>query len=189
MDQLNLFDAPPRWRLTRPLEASRLAPAAVRRLDDVRRFFPELDGITIQVGRTMSRRAAAWASLDPARPTLWIKPGRLHRFTAAHELAHLLQARKLIPGGEMRADLEALSRHVSLIDRYPGYLRTPRAAWHRDGSPRATVAQQLHEVARTALAESPGRPRRAVRRFEELLSVLQFPAPGWKEIVSGGLWR
>lgn len=189
MDQLPLFEVPPRWRLTRPLAASRLAASALRRLEAVRIHFPELDGVTIQVGRTQSRRAAAWASLDPTRPTLWIKPGSLHRFTAAHELSHLLQARKLIPGGEKRADLEALARDPGLIDRYPAYLRTPRSAWHRDGSPRPGVPDQLHSLARTALEESPGKPRRAVRRFEESMVTLAVPSPGWKEVLTAGLWR
>lgn len=178
--QLDLFQVeaahPPRWRLTRPLAASRLHRSALQRLESVRRHFPELDGVTVRVGRTKSRKAHAWASLDPASPTIWIKPGALTRFTIAHELLHLLQARGLAPRGEKSADLHALARHPGLIDKRPAYLRVPRVLFGVDGDPRPGVSERLHAAAMRAIEDSHGRPRRAIRLFEEAVAVAAIPA-------------
>jgi len=180
--QLDLFvtcagDPPPapRWSLTRPLAASRLRDSAVRKLEWVRAYFPELDGITVRVGRTQSRRAHAWASLDPNAPAVWIKPGALTRLTIAHEFTHLLQARDLVPRGEKAADLYALARHVDLIDKRPSYLRLPRILFSLDGTPRRGVSALLHETAVRAIADSPGKPRRAVLRFEKAIAASALP--------------
>ena len=170
--QLDLFPAPnsPRWALSRPLAASRLRDSALRRLESVRRHFPELDTVTVRVGRTRSRRAHAWASLDPESPSLWIKPGALASFTLAHEFVHLLQARGQAPRGEKSADLHALARSVELIDKPPSYLRVPRPLFHLDGAPRPGVATLLHGAADKALREAGSRPRVAVRLFEESMA-------------------
>lgn len=177
-----------RWELTRPLAAARGVEGALRRLDEVRAHFPELDGVRIRVGRTTSRRARAWASLDPTRPAVWIKPTRLDLFTATHEFVHLLQARRLVPRGEKMADLEALARDVGLIDRGPSYLKIPRRAFERDGRPRPGMAPILHRLAVEIRREAPTQPRRAVRLFEERVVSL-VPPPGLLEILTGGLWR
>jgi hypothetical protein len=181
-EQYDLFEAPPaatiapRWILTRPMAASRLRAHALAKLDEVRRHFPELDGVTVRVGRTTSRRARAWASLDPADPAIWIKPGSLPRFTIAHELTHLLQARGLAPRGEKPADLYALARHPDVIDRPPTYLAVPRLLFGVDGDPRPGTAELLHDTARRIIAEETGRPRRAVRRFEEAVALAAVPS-------------
>lgn len=180
--------AAPRWELTRPLAQARGVETALRRLEEVRASFPELEGITVRVGRTTSRRARAWASLDPARPAVWIKPTRLDRFTAAHEFVHLLQARGLIPRGEKMADLEALARGEALIDRGPSYLKVPRRAFERDGRPRPGMAPLLHRLAVEVRREAPTQPRRGVRLFEERVARL-LPPPGLLELLTGGLWR
>jgi hypothetical protein len=176
--QIDLFEAPatPRWTLTRPMAASRLRFHALAKLDDVRRHFPELDDVTVRVGRTTSRRARAWASLDPNDPAIWIKPGALPRFTIAHELTHLLQARGFAPRGEKPADLHALARHPDVIDRPPTYLVVPRLLFSPDGHPRPGTATLLHDTARRVIAEEAGRPRRAVRRFEEAVALAAVPS-------------
>lgn len=178
--QMDLFAGPApeaaRWALSRPFAASRLRDVALRRLETVRRHFPELDAVTIKVGRTRSRRAHAWASLDPAQPTVWIKPGALTRFTIAHEFTHLLQARGLVPRGEKAADLHALARHPELIDKPPSYLAVPRLLFGTEGPPRPGVAGELHRLAREVIRENGLRPRRAVRRFEEAAARMAFPA-------------
>jgi hypothetical protein len=179
--QLDLFPAPdfPRWALSRPLAASRLRDFALRRLESVRRHFPELNEVTVKVGRTRSRRAHAWASLDPDSPSLWIKPGALASFTLAHEFVHLLQARGEAPRGEKSADLHALARSVEVIDKPPSYLKVPRPLFGLDGAPRPGVAMLLHGAADRALREARGRPRVAVRLFEETVArvaaAVEFP--------------
>jgi hypothetical protein len=179
--QLDLFSQPDtpsrdRWVLTRPMAASRLRQHALSRLEFVRRHFPELDAVTVKVGRTTSRRAHAWASLNPAMPAIWIKPGALPLFTVTHELTHLLQARGLAPRGEKTADLWALARHPELIDKPPTYLRVPRVLFGMKGDPRPGTAVLLHRTARRAIAEAPGKPRRAVRLFEEYAAMAAVPS-------------
>lgn len=171
--QLDLFASPrpvpveiPRWSLTRPFRDSRLRERALLRLDAVRVHFPELDRTTIRVGRTRSRRAQAWASLDPAAPALWVKPGALPRFTIAHELTHLLQALGLVPAGEKSADLHALARHPDVVDERPSYLAVPASLFSSAGEPGPGVALALHRAAVDAIREAGGRPRRAIRLFE-----------------------
>ncbi len=182
LDQLDLFRVAesvppvPRWSLTRPMAASRLRDSAVRKLEFVRSHYPELDAITVRVGRTQSRRAHAWASLDPAAPAVWIKPGALTRFTIAHEFTHLLQARNLVPRGEKTADLYALARHPDLVDKRPSYLKVPRILFSLDGTPRHGVPRLLHDTAVAAIRDADGKPRRAIRLFEGSLAVAALPA-------------
>ncbi|TPW04191.1 MAG: hypothetical protein FD129_2942 [bacterium] len=176
---MDLFDAPAnrpeRWTLSRPMAASRLRVRAMTRLELVRRHFPELDSVTVRVGRTKSRRARAWASLDPAFPAIWIKPGALPLFTAAHELTHLLQALNMVPRGEKSADLFALARHPELIDKPPTYIKVPHLLFGLDGTPRRGTPEILHQAANRAIAESNGRWRRAIRLFEEYAAMSALP--------------
>jgi hypothetical protein len=171
--QLDLFilSDNARWSMSRPFAASRLRDRALKHLETVRRHFPELNDVTIRIGRTRSRHAHAWASMDPDQPTVWIKPGALTLFTVAHEFVHLLQARGLAPGGEKAADLYALARDPGLIDKPPSYLRVPRILFTVEGLPRVGAANLLHRTAVESIREAPGRPRTAVRRFESKLSV------------------
>jgi hypothetical protein len=181
--QLDLFppptiqvtDPPRRWSLTRPMQTSRLRDAALRKLEGVRAHFPELDAVTIKVGRTQSRRAQAWASLDPEAPQVWIKPGALKRFTIAHEFVHLLQARELAPRGEKSADLYALARHADLIDERPAYLEVPQRLFSSAGAPRPGVASFLQGAAAGAIRSAKGKPRRAIRLFESAVQRSESP--------------
>lgn len=158
------------------MAASRLRQRAMARLEFVRRHFPELESVTVRVGRTKSRRARAWASLDPAFPAIWIKPGALPFFTVAHELTHLLQAMNLVPRGEKSADLFALARHPELIDKAPTYIQVPRLLFGLDGNPRRGTRELLHQAANRAIAESNGHPRRAIRLFEEYAAMAAIPS-------------
>ena len=135
------------------------------RIDFVRRFFPELDGITVRVGMALKRGVLGWGSLDPERPGVWVRPRRLEYFTIAHEFTHLLQARGVVPHGERACDLWALARSPLLVDSPPGYLRLPRAiARKRQVSP--ADAALLTERARVAIAAREKGDRRYLARFE-----------------------
>lgn len=131
----------------------------------MRRYFPELDGITVRVGLVRKPGVLGWGSLDPEQPGVWVRPRRLDAFTIAHELTHLLQARGLIPGGERACDLWALARSPLLVDTPPGYLRVP-AAIGRQRSLGAADAALLHRAAKLALAARAGGERQYLRRFE-----------------------
>jgi len=154
----------PRWTFSRLAAASPHRARIVEHLEFARRFFPELDGITIRVGLAQKRGVLGWGSLDPARPGIWVRPRRLHLFTVAHELTHLLQARDLVPRGERQCDLFALALSPLLVDHAPSYLKLPRA-WRRP-SLTLSQAQQLCEAARRALAAREAGDRRYLAHFE-----------------------
>ena len=135
------------------------------RIEFVRRFFPELDGITVRVGMALKRGVLGWGSLDPERPGVWVRPRRLEYFTIAHELTHLLQARGAVPRGERACDLWALARSPLLIDSGPGYLRVPRALRGRKVGPEDAV--RLCAAARAAIAARAAGDRRYLVRFEQ----------------------
>jgi len=167
LEQLTIAFAPvsPRWRFSRPALQSPHHARIHERLEFVRRFFPELDGITVRVGLVRKPGVLGWGSLDPEQPGVWVRPRRLDAFTIAHEFTHLLQARGLVPGGERACDLWALARSPMLVDAPPGYLRVP-AAIGRQRSLGAADAALLHRAAKLALAARAQGERQYLRRFE-----------------------
>jgi len=167
LEQLALELGPlrPRWQYSRLALRSPHLKRIRERIEFARYFFPELDGITIRVGLAQKPGVLGWGSLDPERPGIWIRPRRLDYFTIAHELTHLLQARRLVPRGERACDLWALARSPLLIDTAPGYLKLPRGIRHR--KPTAEVAARLCESARRAIEARERGDRRYLRRFEE----------------------
>lgn len=167
---LELASGAPRWRFTRPLLRSPLCARLGRRLETVRGFFPELDGVTIQVGIVVSRRVEGRGSLDPEEPSIWLRPRAAGLFTMAHELTHLLQARGLVPGGERACDLHALTRSPLLVDSVPSYLRLPGGV-PRDEPPPGWLASLLVETARLAEAERRRGLRTYVRWFEKAVAA------------------
>ena len=90
---MDLGPEQPRWRMTRLVLRSPHRDRILERVEFVRRFFPEIDRCTVTLGLAQKRGVLGWGSLDPERPGIWVRPRVLHRFTVAHELTHLLQAR------------------------------------------------------------------------------------------------
>jgi len=159
----------PRWVFSRPAARSPHIRRIRERIEFVRYFFPELDGVTVRVGLARKPGILGWGSLDPERPGIWIRPRRLEYFTIAHELTHLLQARGAVPRGERACDLWALARSPLLVDVAPGYLRLPRAI--RGARVRPEVAARLCEAARRAIAARAAGDRRYLKSFEDEASA------------------
>jgi hypothetical protein len=164
---LDLGPERPRWTFSRLAERSPHKARMLEHLEFARKFFPELDGITIHVGLAQKRGVLGWGSLDPERPGVWIRPRRLYLFTIAHEFTHLLQARGLVPRGERSCDLYALARSAMLVDHAPSYLRLPRALRRPRLAP--GQARLLSECARRALAAKQAGDRRYLQLFERLV--------------------
>jgi hypothetical protein len=162
--RMELGPARPRWSYSRLVTGSPHRERIRERLEFVRRFFPELDALTVRVGLARKRGVLGWGSLDPERPGIWVRPRRLEHFTIAHEFTHLLQARGLVPRGERACDLWALARSPLLVDSAPGYLRVPRALRH--GRPTHEQAVALCLIAREAIASRATGERRYLARFE-----------------------
>lgn len=154
---------PPRVVASAVLRKHRLRNDVLRRVDYVRRFFPELDGETITVGLT---RAASGMAV-PGGSRIWLNPSRLSYHTIAHELIHLLQLRDLgIPSGEKACDVFSLARHWTLNDDRPSYARIPRALCQDDGSVPERVGRMLFDVAIEALARRRLGRRNYIAYFE-----------------------
>jgi hypothetical protein len=161
---MDLGPARPRWTFSRLAARSPHHARIVEHLELARRFFPELDGITIHVGLAQKPGVLGWGSMDPERPGVWVRPRRLYLFTIAHEFTHLLQARGLVPRGERQCDLHALARTPLLVDHAPSYLRIPGSL--RRGRPTPAQAQVLCDCARRALAAREAGDRRYLVGFE-----------------------
>jgi hypothetical protein len=159
----------PRWSFSRRVLQSPHRARICERLEFVRRFYPELDTITVRVGMALKRGVLGWGSLDPERPGVWVRPRRLEYFTIAHEFTHLLQARGQVPHGERACDLWALARSPLLVDSPPSYLKLPRAlARQRRVSPEDAAI--LTRRAREAIAAREAGDRRYLARFEHELA-------------------
>src|SRR5262245_6297403 len=170
LEQLALDLPPerPRWKLSRRVLASAHRERILEHLEFARRFFPELEGVSIRVGLALKRGVLGWGSLDPEQPGVWVRPRRLQLFTIAHEFTHLLQARGIVPRGERPCDLWALARSPLLIDAAPNYLRLPRSL--RRGRPTNDQAHALCAAARAAIAGREAGDRRYLTRFEASLA-------------------
>ena len=155
----------PRWDLSRLVQRSPHRSRILERLEFVRRFFPELADSTVRVGLARKRGVLGWGSLDPERPGVWVRPRRLSYVTIAHEFTHLLQARRLVPGGERACDLWALARSPLLNDTPPGYLRLPGSLRRRRRLD-AALSARLCEAARRAIAARESGERRYLVLFE-----------------------
>jgi hypothetical protein len=180
--------APPRWRFSRLVLASPYRKRIHERIEFVRGFFPELDGMTIRVGLARKRGVLGWGSLHPDHPGIWVRPRRVDAFTVAHELTHLLQARGLVPRGERACDLWALARSPLVVDTPPGYLRLPAELRHqRTLEPRD--AALLHRAARRALDARSLGERGYLRHFERdvehALRGPGLPEPSAKRSIDG----
>ncbi len=154
----------PRWTYSRLVSGSPHRDRIRERVEFVRRFFPELDALTVRVGLAQKRGVLGWGSMDAERPGIWVRPRRLEYFTIAHELTHLLQARGLVPRGERACDLWALARTPLVVDSAPGYLKVPRGLRHR----RLTHEEStlLCRAARRAIEAREAGDRRYLLRFE-----------------------
>lgn len=168
LDLLSHADAAaPRVVASRPLQRHRMRNDVLRRVEYVRRYFPELDGESITVGVT---RAASGMAI-PGGTRIWLNPSRLSYHTIAHELMHLLQCRDLgIPSGERACDLFSLARHWTLNDDRPSYIRVPMALLDGGGRLGDAQARIVFAVAREAMAQRSHGMRRYLSFFEAELA-------------------
>jgi hypothetical protein len=172
----------PRWRFSRLVTGSRHFARIRERLDFVRAYFPELDGLSIRVGLAQKRGVLGWGSMDPEAPGIWVRPRSLALFTIAHELTHLLQARGEVPGGERACDLFALARAAAVVDSPPQYLKLPKRLRHLEKLEPA-VGAALHRAAREALAVRAAGRRNYLQAFERAVERMDAAAS------AGGQWN
>ena len=113
----------PHVHLTRPLKAHRRGAELCTRVDRALRYFPELERSRITVGVT--RIADGVAILEDMTVRFDLRRRLPSYYTIGHELTHLLQALRLVPGGEVQCDIWTLARGRLFLDETPCYLPLP----------------------------------------------------------------
>jgi len=158
---------------TRALLRHRSCNKVLERLIYVRRFFPELDGRVIRVGLT---RAASGMAVQGGHE-LWINPSHVSYHTMAHELTHLLQGEGGIPSGERSCDVFSMSRHWTLNDTPPYYVRFPHSFLDERGRIRSEASMTLYTTARRAIELRRSGLRNYIAFFERTLGEEVEAAP------------
>lgn len=148
------------------LQRHRRCSAIVRRIRYVRRFFPELDGLSLRVGLT--RAASGMAVMGGTE--IWFNPSQTSYHTIAHELVHLLQTRDCgVPQGERSCDVFSLARHWTLNDVPPSYVKTPASFISENGGISEAGAHLLFDAANEAVARRAAGMRNYIQFFERRL--------------------
>jgi hypothetical protein len=159
--------------LTRPLAKHRSCKALLRKLNYVRRFFPELQCKTIKVGITHSASGLA----VPGGIEVWFNPFQLSHHTIAHEFIHVLQGSDGIPGGERSCDVYAMARHWTLNDSIPTYVKIPKSFHDTSGCISEAHARLMFDAASRAIAQRHRGLRNYITFFENELARLDGDAP------------
>jgi hypothetical protein len=153
--------------VTRALQDHPAKPRILRMVRVALSYFPELAGISLQVG--LARGAQGYASMETA--AIWLNPRRLCYQTIAHELVHLLQGLGRVPKGERSCDLYSLARDTLLVDAAPVYLTIPVALVTPEGGLRPGTPRLLFDTAREAIQQRDEGKRQYIRWFEQRLST------------------
>ncbi len=159
----------PSIEVTGPMRRHRRCNHMLERVHYVRRFFPELDNITLRVG--MTRVASGMAV--PGGNEIWLNPNHPSYHTISHELVHLLQKRDQgIPQGERSCDVFSLARDWTLNDVIPSYVKVPASLLRPDGTLHPQGARMVHCVAAEAVARRGDGLRNYIAHFESRLREL-----------------
>jgi len=145
-------------RVTRALQKHRSCRRTLEKVGYVRRFFPELDGVSLKIGLTRSSSGMA----VPGGNEIWLNPFHVSNHTIAHEFVHLLQRRGTdVPQGERSCDLFSLARHWTLNDVNPSYVKVPPALLENDGTLAPRTAALVYHTA----VESIRKKREGMRNY------------------------
>jgi len=158
--------SPPQITVTRPLRHHKRCNQIIERVRYVRRYFPELDSLTLKVGLT--RAASGMAIMGGTE--IWLNPSRLSNHTIAHEFTHLLQARDFgVPQGERSCDVFSLARHWTLNDVPPSYVKVPMGLFGFNGKMEMKSARLIYDVALEAITRREQGLRTYIAFFEKKL--------------------
>ncbi len=116
----------------------------------------------------VTRAADGIAVLDDMTVRFDLRRGGPSYYTIGHELTHLLQALRRVPGGEVPCDIWTLARGRLFADEPPCYLPVPerlRRRWRRH-------AGKVAYLCARAISERPTR-RTYMRWLQLQLAVLE----------------
>lgn len=107
-------------------------PKILTKVKQVLIHFPELKGYRIIIAQTNRYDHAGSADRDDM--IIRLNPEySIHYSTIAHELIHLLQYHlKILPGGEVTADIYYIVRHKMFLDKPPCYLTVDYEKWEKN---------------------------------------------------------
>ena len=153
-------------KVTRALQKHRSCRRTLEKVRYVRRFFPELDGVSLKIGLTRTSSGMA----VPGGYEIWLNPFHVSNHTIAHELVHLLQRRGTnIPQGERSCDVYSLARHWTLNDVNPSYVKIPPVLLEIDGTLAPAAAALVFRTAAESIRMKQEGLRNYIAWFEARL--------------------
>ena len=111
-----------RWTFTRKFAKKKGQSKFLQRLDEVRSYFPELDGHTVKVGITINADGKA----DLIGKAVYFRSRNVSYYVIGHELTHLLQEMEGLPKSERSCDIFTMARGVLFCDEAPNYVKIPK---------------------------------------------------------------
>jgi hypothetical protein len=169
-----------RWTFTRKFKAKKGQSRFLKRLDEARSFFPELEGETVKVGITINADGKA----DLKSKAVYFRSRNVSFYVMGHELTHLLQEMGKVPKGERSCDIYALARRVEFCDEAPNYVKVPKRLLDEKGFIRKEYRGLVHESAKTALEMRNLGKKKYISWFEKNLVEICGEGRGEKEGTS-----
>ncbi len=154
-----------RWSFTRKFKAKKGQSRFLKRLDEARSFFPELEGETVKVGITINVDGKA----DLKAKAVYFRSRNVSFYVMGHELTHLLQEMGKVPKGERSCDIFTMARRVKFCDEAPSYVKVPKRLLDEKGLIRKEYRGLVHETAKTALEMRKLGKKKYITWFEKNL--------------------
>ncbi|UCE73702.1 MAG: hypothetical protein JSV56_11850 [Methanomassiliicoccales archaeon] len=164
-----------RWNFTRKFAAKKGQSRFLKRLDEARSYFPELDGHTVKVGITINADGKA----DLKGRAVYFRSRNVSFYVMGHELTHLLQEIKGLPKSERSCDLYTMARRVEFCDEAPNYVKVPRGMLDEKGFIQKQYQTFVHDSAKRAVSLRESGMRRYILWFEKALEEV------WKKDEPG----
>jgi hypothetical protein len=153
------------WTFTRKFAAKKGQSRFLKRLDEVRSHFPELDGQTVKIGITINAPGKA----DLENSGVFFRSRNVSNYVIGHEFTHLLQGMGKVPAGERSCDVFTLARSIEFCDQGPNYLKIPKRLLDEKGFIRKELRGLVHETAKAAVLRRKAGKRRYISWFENSL--------------------
>jgi len=153
------------WTFTRKFKSKKGQSRFLKRLNEARSYFPELEGETVKVGITINAPGKA----DIVGKGVFFRSRNVSYYVMGHELTHLLQGSGHVPKGERSCDLFTLARRVEFCDEAPNYIKVPKRLLDGRGYIRKEFRGMVHETAKAALVRKEMGRKNYIAWFEKEL--------------------
>jgi hypothetical protein len=154
-----------RWTFTRKFAKKKGQTKFLKRLNEARSYFPELDGHSVKVGITINADGKA----DLIGKGVYFRSRNVSFYVMGHELTHLLQQMEGLPKSERSCDIFTMARGVIFCDESPNYVKVPKRMIDEKGFIRNDFREFIHGTARIAVNLKNSGERRYIQWFERTL--------------------